>query len=445
MRNEGNMFNSNENLCDYIKLQLNEAEKEFFRPENYKNQIDIIWKEKIKQKINEYNYNDINVSSRNDLENRVQNEFNNVDQSLFENNQIINELNRTWNNIETKINRLKEKIENKFRDILLYDNDSINSQGDLGLKIKEDFNEADIRLLNDGEMDKYLHRNIRNNWSNICSDRRKKLEEKIKGISGICLTLYEDCQTKDEFKKEIEKNFFNDNDRNNIKDELEMIFQNTIEKCWRNLENFKIEKTRKKKEEEKEIDNLWKDLYDKQNELLKEMKESYEQKISEFEDKLKNMEEKDKSFKELKIKTELESRKKKTPNECEDGCNNETPGKSICESVKEESIVANEFNKLWEEFLNLQKELDKGLIKKNNDYGNDLIKKIENIKVKGKYDEKTKDMLEKLIESNKNDLINNFKDFKVRFESQLEKEKELLNEEYKHEIKKYEKPEEKNK
>ena len=28
-------------------------------------------------------------------------------------------------------------------DILLYNNDSINSQGDLALKIKEEFNEAD--------------------------------------------------------------------------------------------------------------------------------------------------------------------------------------------------------------------------------------------------------------------------------------------------------------
>ena len=62
---------------------------------------------------------------------------------------------------------------------------------------------------------------------------------------------------------------------------------------------------------------MWKELFDHQNELLKEMKEGYEQKISEFEDKLKNMEEKDKDFKELRIKTELESRKKK-PNEFED-------------------------------------------------------------------------------------------------------------------------------
>ena len=40
------------------------------------------------------------------------------------------------------------------------------------------------------------------------------------------------------------------------------------------------------------------------------MKESYKRKVSEFEDKLKNMEEKDKDFKELRIKNELESRKK---------------------------------------------------------------------------------------------------------------------------------------
>ena len=41
------------------------------------------------------------------------------------------------------------------------------------------------------------------------------------------------------------------------------------------------------------------------------------------------MEEKDKDLKELRIKNELESRKKK-PNKFEDGCDNETPGKSIC-------------------------------------------------------------------------------------------------------------------
>ena len=40
------------------------------------------------------------------------------------------------------------------------------------------------------------------------------------------------------------------------------------------------------------------------------MKESYKRRVSEFEDKLKDMEEKDKGFKELRIKTELESRKK---------------------------------------------------------------------------------------------------------------------------------------
>ncbi len=94
-----------------------------------------------------------------------------MDQILFENNQIINELNHTWNNIETKINRLKEKIEFKMRDILLYYNNSINSQDELELKIKEELNEADRRLLENRDMDNYLCRNIRNNWSRI--DRRK--------------------------------------------------------------------------------------------------------------------------------------------------------------------------------------------------------------------------------------------------------------------------------
>ena len=179
----------------------------------YQNQIDIIWEqhclEKIKQKINEYNYDNIYFSSRNDLLYRVQNEFNDVNQSLFNNNQIINELNRTWNNIETKIIRIKEEIEFKIRDILLYNNDSINSQGDLALTIKEELNEADRKLLENIDIDNYWYRKIRNNWSGIDTDRRKKLKEKIKGISGIFLT-YKYCKTKDEFKTEIENNFFND-------------------------------------------------------------------------------------------------------------------------------------------------------------------------------------------------------------------------------------------
>ena len=40
---------------------------------------------------------------------------------------------------------------------------------------------------------------------------------------------------------------------------------------------------------------MWKELFEHQIELLKEMKESYKQK-SEIEDKLKDMEEKDKGF-----------------------------------------------------------------------------------------------------------------------------------------------------
>ena len=56
-----------------------------------------------------------------------------------------------------------------------------------------------------------------------------------------------------------------------------------------------------------------------------------------------------------------------------------------------------------------------------------------------KYDEKTKDMLEKLIESNKKDILKNLEDFREGFEKELEKEKDLLKEEYNHEIKKYEK------
>ncbi len=94
-------------------------------------------------------------------------------------------------------------------DILLYNNDSINSQGDLALKIKEEFNEADKKLLENIDINNYWCRKIRNNWSGIDIDRKKKLEEKIKDISGIFLK-YKYCKTKDEFKTEIENDFFND-------------------------------------------------------------------------------------------------------------------------------------------------------------------------------------------------------------------------------------------
>ena len=40
-----------------------------------------------------------------------------------------------------------------------------------------------------------------------------------------------------------------------------------------------------------------------------------------------------------------------------------------------------------------------------------------------KYDEKTKDMLEKLIESNKKDILKNLEDFREGFENELKKEK----------------------
>ena len=43
-------------------------------------------------------------------------------------------------------------------------------------------------------------------------------------------------------------------------------------------------------------------------------------------------------------------------------------------------------------------------------------------------------MLEKLIESNKKDILKNLEDFREGFENELKKEKEVLNEKYKHEI-----------
>ena len=87
----------------------------------------------------------------------------------------MNELNSTSNIIEIKITRIKEKIEFKIKDILLFNNDSINSQNDLESKSKEKLNEADRKLLNDIDEDDYLSLNIRNKWSKIAL-----IKEKIK-------------------------------------------------------------------------------------------------------------------------------------------------------------------------------------------------------------------------------------------------------------------------
>ena len=72
----------------------------------------------------------------------------------------MNELNSTSNIIEIKKTRIKEKIEFKIKDILLFNNDSMNFQNDLESKIKEKLNEADRKLLNDIDEDDYLSLNI---------------------------------------------------------------------------------------------------------------------------------------------------------------------------------------------------------------------------------------------------------------------------------------------
>ncbi len=63
-----------------------------------------------------------------------------------------NQIDIIW---EEKTTRLKEKIEIKSMDILLYNNNSINSQGDLAIKHKKEFNEADKKLLENIDIDNY--------------------------------------------------------------------------------------------------------------------------------------------------------------------------------------------------------------------------------------------------------------------------------------------------
>ena len=70
---------------------------------------------------------------------------------------------------------------------------------------------------------------------------------------------------------------------------------------------------------------------------------------------------------------------KKKPNKFEDGWDNETPEKSICWSIKEESMVANEFNNLWDKFLRSQEELNEDLRTKKKEFENKLKDIIENI------------------------------------------------------------------
>ena len=72
-------------------------------------------------------------------------------------------------------------------------------------------------------------------------------------------------------------------------------------------------------------------------------------------------------------------KKKKKPNKFEDGWDNETPGKSICWSIKEEFMVTNEFNNLWDKFLRSQEELNEDLRTKKKEFENKLKDIIENI------------------------------------------------------------------
>ena len=74
------------------------------------------------------------------------------------------------------------------------------------MKKKEDF------LINSKKYIKYfLNRIIRNTWAQINNERKRKVEEKIDKIKDIFLT-YDYCQTKDDFKREIENTYLNNKD-----------------------------------------------------------------------------------------------------------------------------------------------------------------------------------------------------------------------------------------
>ena len=102
-----------------IRRRLTEEKRRFLTSpiinDYYKNQINIIWEEKclekIKQKINDYNNNNIIFSSKNDLSLRVKQELIGIEDNVYQNNQIINELNSTWNSIN-------DKVKNKITDTL---------------------------------------------------------------------------------------------------------------------------------------------------------------------------------------------------------------------------------------------------------------------------------------------------------------------------------------
>lgn len=149
-----------------------------------------------------------------DLENKVRNNFNFEDiNNIFDCNQIKNELNRVWNNINEQKGRLKDKIEYKIMNIILYNKDSIYSINNLRDKIISDFHEEERRLFNKFEenIKYFLNRIIRNTWAQINNERKRKVEEKIDKIKDIFLT-YDYCQTKDDFKREIENTYLNNKD-----------------------------------------------------------------------------------------------------------------------------------------------------------------------------------------------------------------------------------------
>ena len=240
-------FNSRDELSNYIYGRLTDDESNYLSNDRiriyYDNQINDIWEEKclkeIKIKIIDFNYNDTPLESKFDLELKVQRALRNLEYNFFDNIDSIQEFNRTWNNLNEQKKSLKNKIDSNIIYIISFNN--VSAKENIKEQITNNFDEEERKCFNKfrNDIEIFLFNKCNFAWDQIV----RRLKEKIEGINSIFLT-YDYCETKDKFKEEIENNYLNYNDRKIINTITN--FRIVIDKCWKNLEIIKKEKSGQK-------------------------------------------------------------------------------------------------------------------------------------------------------------------------------------------------------
>ncbi len=248
------------------------------------------------------------MESKFDLELKVQRDLPNLEDNFFDNIDIIQEINRTWNNLNEQKKSLKNKIDSNIKYIISFNN--VSAKENIKEQITNNFDEEERKCFNKfrNNIEIFLRKKCIFAWDQIV----RRLKEKIEGINSIILT-YDYCQTKEIFKQEIENNYLNDNDRIIIINNTITNFRIVIDKCWKKLEIIKKEKSGQKKnlEMEKKIYEIWDSFFDFQKNLLMEQNKKIEKIKLDFEVKNKDLEEKENRIKESEKKLELEEEKKK--------------------------------------------------------------------------------------------------------------------------------------